>query len=225
MKSIRKFLVIEWDVLLMIENKIKTLRKAAKVSTMQDSDEIWCVIAGNEDMVNTIAYESILDKDRVSILFREHVTSRESFVTKKFDFIMLHGDTDKIRDLSLISKENGGAYLKIAPYYVKEEPNLVLIVGPEDNIKKFLGDVEKSSVEASFILEDKTTGFIESDVYITKWLPEFIRNITDPLFKMADVALSTVLMSSEEKYMDKIKEIADSNKIFVIRFKDVIKEE
>ncbi len=209
----------------MIENKIKTLRKAAKVSTMQDSDKIWCVIAGNEDMVNTIAYESILDKDRVSILFREHVTSRESFVTKKFDFIMLHGDTDKIRDLSLISKENGGAYLKIAPYYVKEESNLLLAVGPEDNIKKFLGDVEKSTAQASFILEDKTTGFIESDVYITKWLPMFIRNITDPLFKMADVALSTVLMSSDEEYMEKIKEIADLNKIFVIRFKDVIKEE
>jgi hypothetical protein len=53
----------------------------------------------------------------------------------------------------------------------------------------------------------------------------FIRNITDPLFKMADVALSTVLMSSDEEYMEKIKEIADLNKIFVIRFKDVIKEE
>jgi len=209
----------------MIEDKIKTLRKAAKVSTMQDSDKIWCVIAGNEEMINTVAYESILDKERVNILFREHVISRESFVTKKFDFIMLHGDTDKIRDLSLISKENGGAYLKIAPYYVKEEPNLILIVGPEDNIKKFLGDVEKSTVQASFILEDKTTGFIESDVYITKWLPMFIRNITDPLFKMADVALSTVLISSDDEDMEKIKEIANSNKIFVIRFKDVIKEE
>jgi len=209
----------------MIEDKIKTLRKAAKVSTMQNSDKIWCVIAGNEEMINTVAYESILDKERVNILFREHITSRESFVTKKFDFIMLHGDTDKIRDLSLISKENGGAYLKIAPYYVKEESNLILVVGPEDNIKKFLGDVEKSTVQASFILEDKTTGFIESDVYITKWLPLFIRNITDPLFKMADVALSTVLISSDEEYMEKIKEIADSNKIFVIRFKDVIKEE
>lgn len=209
----------------MIEDKIKTLRKAAKVSTMQDSDKIWCVIAGNEEMINTVAYESILDKERVNILFREHVTSRESFVTKKFDFIMLHGDTDKIRDLSLISKENGGAYLKIAPYYVEEESNLILVVGPEDNIKKFLGDVEKSTAQASFILEDKTTGFIESDVYITKWLPLFIRNITDPLFKMADVALSTVLISSDEKNMEKIKEIADLNKIFVIRFKDVIKEE
>ena len=45
---------------------------------------------------------------------------------------MLYGETNKIRDLSSISKENGGAYLKIAPYYVKEESNLMLIVGPED---------------------------------------------------------------------------------------------
>ena len=65
----------------MIENKIKTLRKAAKVSTMQTSDRIWCVIAGNEEMVNNIAYEAILDKERVQILCREHITSRESFVT------------------------------------------------------------------------------------------------------------------------------------------------
>ncbi len=209
----------------MIENKIKTLRKAAKVSTMQDSDKIWCVIAGNEDMVNTIAYEAILDKERVNILCREHITLRESFVTKKFDFIMLYGDTDKIRDLSLTSKENGGAYLKIAPYYVKDESNLNLIVGPEDNIKKFLGDIEKSTVKASFLLEDKTTGFIESDVYIIQWLPKFIRNMADPLFKMADVALSTVLISTDEEYIEKIKEIAKSNKIFVIRFKEIIKEE
>jgi hypothetical protein len=209
----------------MIENKIKTLRKAAKVSTMQDSDKIWCVIAGNEDMVNTIAYEAILDKERVNILCREHITLRESFVTKKFDFIMLYGDTDKIRDLSLISKENGGAYLKIAPYYVQEESNLNLIVGPEDNIKKFLGDVEKSTVKASFLLEDKTTGFIESDVYITQWLPKFIRDVADPLFKMADVALSTVLISTDEEHIEKIKEIAKSNKIFVIRFKEIMKEE
>ncbi|MGB9937731.1 MAG: hypothetical protein ACPK7O_08405 [Methanobacterium sp.] len=209
----------------MIENKIKTLRQAAKVSTVQDSDKIWCVIAGNEDMVNTIAYEAILNKDRVKILFREHITSRESFVTKKFDFIMLYGETSKIRDLSLISKENGGAYLKIAPYYVEEESNIMLAVGPEDSIKKFLGDVEKSTITASFLLEDKTTGFIESDVYITRWMPQFVRNIADPLFKMADVALSTILISTEEEYTAEIKEIAKNDKIFVIRFKDIMKEE
>jgi hypothetical protein len=209
----------------MIENKIKTLRQAAKVSTVQDSDKIWCVIAGNEEMINNIAYEAIVNKERVKILFREHITSRESFVTKKFDFIMLYGETSKIRDLSSISKENGGAYLKIAPYYVKEESNLMLAVGPEDSIKKFLGDVEKSSVKASFLLEDKTTGFIESDVYITRWMPKFVRDVADPLFKMADVALSTVLISTEEIHVEKIKEIAKTNKIFAIRFKDIIKEE
>ena len=209
----------------MIENKIKTLRQAAKVSTVQDSDKIWCVISGNEEMVNNVAYEAILNKDRVEILFREHISSRESFITKKFDFILLYGETGKIRDLSLISKENGGAYLKIAPYYVKDTPNLMLAVGPEDSVKKFLGDIEKSEVDASFLLEDKTTGFIESDVYITRWMPSFIRNVTDPLFKMADVALSTVLISTEEGYIDKIIEIAKSNKIFAIRFEDILKEE
>ena len=111
----------------MIESKIKVLRKAAQVSTTQSSDNIWCVVAGNEEMVNNVAYSAISSKDRVKILFREHVDLKESFVRKKFDFIMVYGDTDKIRELSLICKENGGAYLKIAPYYVKNEPNLLLL--------------------------------------------------------------------------------------------------
>lgn len=208
----------------MIENKIKILRKAAEVSTVQDSDYIWCVIAGNEDMVNNVAYSAIMDKDRVKVLCREHVTTRESFVTKKFDFIMLHGETSKIRELSMICKENGGAYLKIAPYYVKDEGNLLLTVGPENAIKKFVGDCEKSMVKLSFLIEDQTTGFIETDVYITNILPRFIRNTIDPLFKMADVALSTVLISAEDENVQKIKDIAKSNKIFLIEFNKILKK-
>ena len=208
----------------MIENKIKILRKAAEVSTVQDSDYIWCVIAGNEDMVNNVAYSAIMDKDRVKVLCREHVTTRESFVTKKFDFIMLYGETSKIRELSMICKENGGAYLKIAPYYVKDEGNLLLTVGPENAIKKFVGDCEKSMVKLSFLLEDQTTGFIETDVYITNMLPRFIRNTIDPLFKMADVALSTVLISAEDENVQKIKDIAKSNKIFLIEFNKILKK-
>ncbi len=208
----------------MIENKIKILRKAAEVSTVQDSDYIWCVIAGNEDMVNNVAYSAIMDKDRVKVLCREHVTTRESFVTKKFDFIMLHGETSKIRELSMICKENGGAYLKIAPYYVKDEDNLLLTVGPENAIKKFVGDCEKSMVKLSFLIEDQTTGFIETDVYITNVLPGFIRNTIDPLFKMADVALSTVLISAEDENVQKIKDLAKSNKIFLIEFNKILKK-
>ncbi len=209
----------------MIENKIKMLRKAAKVSTVQDSEEIWCVIAGNEEMVNNVTYAAIMDKERVKVLCREHVRTKESFVTKKFDFIMLYGDINKIRDLSLVCKENGGAYLKIAPYYVKNEPNLLLTVGPENGIKKFVGDCEKSMVKLSFLIEDQTTGFIETDVYITNKMPAIVRNTIDPLFKMADVALSTVLISAEEEYIPKIKEIARKNRIFAIEFNKILKED
>jgi hypothetical protein len=209
----------------MIENKIKILRKAAEVSTVQDSDYIWCVIAGNEDMVNNVAYSAIMDKERVKVLCREHVTTRESVVTKKFDFIMLYGETSKIRELSMICKENGGAYLKIAPYYVKDEGNLLLTVGPDNSIKKFVGDCEKSHVKLSFLLEDQTTGFIETEVYITNNLPGFNRKTIDPLFKMADVALSTVLLSAEDEHVPKIKELARSNKIFLIEFNKILKED
>ena len=209
----------------MIENKIKILRKAAEVSTVQDSDYIWCVIAGNEEMVNNVAYSAIMDKKRVKVLCREHITTKESFVTKKFDFIMLHGETSKIRELSMICKENGGAYLKIAPYYVKDEPNLMLTVGPDNSIKNFVGNCEKNNIKLSFLIEDQTTGFIETDVYITNMLPRFIRNTIDPLFKMADVALSTVLLSSEDEELPKIKELARSNKIFLIEFNKILKED
>lgn len=209
----------------MIENKIKILRRAAKVSTVQDSDEIWCVIAGNEEMVNNVAYAAIMDKDRVEVLCREHITTKESFVTKKFDFIMLYGDINKIRDLSLICKENGGAYLKIAPYYVKNEPNLFLTVGPENKIKKFVGDCEKEQMNLSFLIEDQTTGFIETDVYITDKLPTLIRNTIDPLFKMADVALSTLLISAPPDQIPKIKKIAKKNRLFIIDFNKILKED
>jgi hypothetical protein len=42
---------------------------------------------------------------------------------------------------------------------------------------------------------------------------------------MADVALSTVLISAEKEIIPKIKEIAKVNKIFVIEFNKILKEE
>lgn len=209
----------------MLENKIKTLRKAAKVSTIQDADKLWCVIAGSEDMINNVSYEAILNKDRVKILCREHITTKESFVTQKFDFLMLYGDENKIRDLSLMSKEQGGAYLKIAPYYTQNEPDLLLLVGMDNHIKKFMGDGEKGHLDFKFLLEDKTTGFIETDVSITSKMPSLIRKTIDPLFKVADVALSTVLISSKKEDLKGIKDLAHRNKLFIIEFSKFLKED
>ncbi|MDI9619052.1 MAG: hypothetical protein QFX30_08325 [Methanothermobacter sp.] len=212
--------------MVMIESRIKVLRKAAQVSTAQSSDRLWCVIAGNEEMVNSVAYEAITSRDLVKILFREHVTIKDSFLRKRFDLIMLHGESNKIRDLSLICKEKGGAYIKIAPYYVENEPNLVLLVAPENYMKRFAGEAEKNKIGFSFILEDRTSGFIETDVYLTERLPAFIRNIIDPLFKVTDVVLVTLLISVHEAGdVERINEIASRNNIFAVDFRDIFKEE
>ena len=208
----------------MIENKIKTLRKAATVSTSHDADKLWCVIAGSEELINNAAYEAILDKERVKILCREHIANKESFITQKFDFLLLYGDVNKIRDLTSISKEQGGAYLKIAPYYTENELELLLVVGPDNHIKKFIGDCEKNHLKFTFLLEDKTTGFIETDVYLTNKMPSIIRKTIDPLFKMTDIAISTVLISVEND-KERIKELVKHNKLFVIEFNKFLEED
>lgn len=209
----------------MIESKIKVLRQAARVSST-GSGKIWCVAAGNEDTINSVAYEAIASKDKVKILFREHVAVKEAFLRKKFDLMMLYGDEAKIRDLSIICKENGGAFLKIAPYYVKNEPYLLLLVAPENLIKRFVGEAEKKKANFNLILEDKTTGFIEADVYLTARLPKFIRDIIDPLFKVTDVVLTTLLVSvSRGEDAEKIKEIAAHNNIFIVDFKNILEED
>ncbi|MCL2116424.1 MAG: hypothetical protein FWH29_09405 [Methanobrevibacter sp.] len=209
----------------MIEDKIQVLRQAAKVSTEQSANNLWCVIAGNEELVNNIAYAAIASKDRVKILFREHVTLKEPYVHKKFDFIMIYGDSSKIRELSYICKDKSGAYIQIAPYYVMDEPNLMLLVAPEDAIKKFVGDLERVGSQFSILLEDQTTGFIETDLKVKVWLPNLVANMIAPLFNMSDVVLSTVLISTKkEEDVKNIKKIAKTNKIFVIDFKDIIME-
>jgi hypothetical protein len=42
---------------------------------------------------------------------------------------------------------------------------------------------------------------------------------------MADVALSTVLLSAEDEQVPKIKELARFNKIFLIEFNKILKED
>jgi hypothetical protein len=209
----------------MIEDKIQVLRQAAKVSTEQSSDKLWCVAAGNEELVNDIAYTSIASKDKVKILFREHVTLKESQVYKKFDFIMLFGDADKIRELSYICKENGGAFIQIAPFYVGNEPNLMLLVAPDDSIKKFVSKAERKSSKFSLLLEDQTTGFIETDLQLSIKLPNLLQDILAPLFNMSDVVLSTVLISIEnENDVEQMKKLAKKNNVFIIDFNDIISD-
>ena len=57
----------------MIEDRIKILRRAAQVSSRENNEHVWCIIAGNEKLIDDIAYNAITAKDRVQILFRESI--------------------------------------------------------------------------------------------------------------------------------------------------------
>ncbi|MGL6298889.1 MAG: hypothetical protein ACRC1M_06975 [Methanobacteriaceae archaeon] len=208
----------------MIEDKIQVLRQAAKISTEQSSDKLWCVVAGNEELVNNIAYNTISSKDKVKILFRESSELKEALSVKKFDFIMLYGESSKIRDLSHICKEHGGAYIQIAPFYVRNEPNLLLLLAPGDAMKQFVGDVEKAGGKFKLLLEDETVGFIETDVKMNSLVPKMFKGVFGPLFNVTDLTLSTILISVKESDLGIVKAVANTNKIFTIDFKDIMEE-
>lgn len=120
----------------MIEDKIKLLRKAAQVSTTESAENVWCVIVGNKEVIDTIVYEVMSLKENVKILLKRKMKLNELFITRKFNLMVLYGEESQIRELSLICKEIGGLALKIAPYHVKNNSNLVLIVGLLPHVKK-----------------------------------------------------------------------------------------
>lgn len=203
-------------------NTIQDLRKAASVSTSHNSDKLWCVISGNEQMVNNIAYSAISTKEEVKILFREHIDLKDGFLSKQFDFIMIYGETRKIRQLNRLCKDNGGAYINIASHYVQNKADLFLIIGPDDSIKKFINESKLAKIDFNFILDDSTTGFIETDISLTHKLPNVIREILDPLFKLTDVVLRTVLFSSNKQEIINLKKIAKENKIFIVECNKIL---
>lgn len=58
----------------MIED-IQALRQAARLTPDNENqdEKVWCIAAGNVNLIDDIAYKAIASKHSVKILFREHV--------------------------------------------------------------------------------------------------------------------------------------------------------
>lgn len=211
----------------MIEDKIQVLREAARISSDKDHQEekVWCVIAGNVELIDEMAYKAIASKHTVKILFREHVILKEDKTSKKFDFIMLYGTSRKIQEFKIACDEKGGAFIQISPIHLEQESNLMIWVAPDETIKKTVTTIERSKIPFAILLESQTTGFIDVELNSNIKLPKFIKSALKPLYSASDVVLSTILISVEkDKDVKKVQSIATSNKIFVIDFNDVKKE-
>lgn len=209
----------------MIEDNIKVLRQVAKISSTDNphkDEKVWCIIAGNVELIDDIAYRAIASKHSVRIIFREHAILKENKLRKKFDFIMLHGNSLKINEFKRISEEKGGSFIRISSMHLKEEPNLMILVAPEDAIRHTVSTIERSKIPFAILLESQTTGFIEIDLDPNIKLPRFIKSMLKPLYNVSDVVLSTILVSVDEKKdIGKVQSVATSNKVFVIDFKDL----
>ena len=212
----------------MIEDNIRVLRQAARLTTDKNYkiEKSWCVIAGNAELIDHMAYKAIASNHIVKILFREHVILNEGKLDKKFDFIMLYGNSISIIDFKRETEKRGGAFISIPRNLVTEEPNLMALVAPDDVIRNFVSIIEKSKISFAILQESQTTSFIDIDLSNEVKLPNFIKSALKPFYNANEVVLSTILISVENNgHVEKVQSVATSNKVFVIDFKDIVTEE
>lgn len=212
----------------MIEDNIRVLRQAARITSNNDYEieKSWCLIAGNTDLVDKIVYKAIASNHKVKILFREHVMLNEGKLDKKFDFIMIYGNSIYIDEFKKIANQYGGAYIRILRKHLTEEPNLMVFIAPDDVIKKTVSVIERSKVSFAILQDSQTTAFIDVDLSNDVKLPNFVKSALKPFYNANEVVLSTILISvDKEEEIKKVQSIATSNRIFVIDFKDIVTEE
>ena len=212
----------------MIEDNIRILRQAARITSNEEKidDNIWCIVAGNVDLIDDVAYKAIASKNSVKILFREHVVLKEGKLSKKFDFIMLYGNSRRIEEFGRVSISKGGAFIKVSHLYLNEGSKLMAFVAPDDTIRDSVSIIEKSRIPFAILQESQTTGFIDVDINDDVKLPGFIKSALKPFYNANEVVLSTILISvDDDKFVKRVQSIATSNKIFVIDFKDIVTED
>ena len=212
----------------MIEDNIRMLRQAAMATSSEtyEIDKSWGIVAGNVDLVDDMAYKAIASNHQVKILFREHVILTDGKIDKKFDFLMLHGNALSLNEFNSETKQNGGAYVQINEAHLSKEPNIMVLVAPDDVIRDIVSSIEKSKISFAILQESQTTGFIDIDLNNEVKLPNFIKSVLKPFYNANEVVLSTILISVEkESAVNKVQSIATSNRVFVIDFRDIVTED
>jgi hypothetical protein len=212
----------------MIEDNIRVLRQAARVTTDSSFkiEKTWCVIACNVDLVDEMAYKAILSNSNIKILFREHAILKDGKLDKKFDFLMLYGNSIVINEFKQYAANCGGAYVQIPRRYLSDEPNLMVLVAPDNVLKFAFSRIEKSKIPFKILQKSQTTSFIDVDINNDVRLPNFIKSALKPFYNANEVVLTTVVVSvQKDKDVGRFQSVATSNKIFVIDFKDIVTEE
>jgi hypothetical protein len=154
------------------------------------------------------------------------VILKDGKLDKKFDFLMLYGNSIVINEFKQYAANCGGAYVQIPRRYLSDEPNLMVLVAPDNVLKFAFSRIEKSKIPFKILQKSQTTSFIDVDINNDVRLPNFIKSALKPFYNANEVVLTTVVVSvQKDKDVGRFQSVATSNKIFVIDFKDIVTEE
>lgn len=86
----------------MIED-IQALRQAARLTPDNENqdEKVWCIAAGNVNLIDDIAYKAIASKHSVKILFREHVILKDKRLNKNLIlscYMVIQGKLINLKD-------------------------------------------------------------------------------------------------------------------------------
>ena len=62
---------------------------------MKQDEKVWCIAAGNVNLIDDIAYKAIASKHSVKILFREHVILKDKRLNKN---MVIQGKLINLKD-------------------------------------------------------------------------------------------------------------------------------
>ena len=139
---------------------------------------------------------------------------------------MIKGEELKIRELTNYSNERGGASVQFTAELLKEKPNLLVLIGLEEQVIQFTGDCNRAKINIDYILEDHTTGFIKTEIKSGFRIPSFLKTTFTPILDVSDVVLTTLLISVEkDEDVAKVKKLSKNSTLFGIDLKNTIKNE
>ena len=139
---------------------------------------------------------------------------------------MLYGNSLILNDFKNETHKRGGAYIQITKGQLTKEPNMMVLVAPDDVIRDTVSTIERSKIPMAIIKESQTTSFIDIDFSSEVRLPNFIKSALKPFYNANEIVLSAILISVEKDGdVGKVQSIATSNRIFVIDFRDIVTED
>lgn len=187
-----------------------------------EDDWEWCIIVGESLFIDDLVYKAIAARKNVDILFREHVVIKEGSISTQYDLLMLNGVRELITNFEELCKDDNSIFIRVSIDDVLDNPNLIVLIAPDKKILYLSNILTKLDVEFTKLKTLESATVAETGFASNKSFTRRLFSTVNELLDLDDVILNLVLVSvKKEADLKKVENIASSNQIFVIDFKDI----